>query len=75
MRILLFAGLLLVVLGIASLVVPVPHSETQGIKIGDTNIGVQTSHSERVSPIISALLIAGGIALTVGGARSRLSKN
>jgi hypothetical protein len=71
MKIMLFAGLLLVVLGIASLVVPIPRSETQGIKIGDTNIGVQTSHSERVSPVISAVLIAGGIALTIAGARSR----
>jgi hypothetical protein len=45
MKTLLFAGLLLVVVGIASLVVPIPRSETQGIKVGDTNIGVQTSHS------------------------------
>ncbi len=70
MKALLYAGLLLVILGITSLAVPIPHSETQGIKIGDTNIGVKTSHSERVSPIISAVLIAGGIALTVAGARS-----
>ena len=70
MKILLWSGLLLVVLGIASLVVPVPRTETQGIKVGDTNIGVQTSHSERVSPIISVVLIAGGIALTVAGART-----
>ena len=75
MRILLFAGLLLVVLGIASLFVPIPRTETQGIKAGDINIGVQTSHSERVSPIISAVLIAGGIALTIAGARTRPSKN
>jgi len=73
MKMLLFAGLLVIVLGIASLVVPIPHSETQGIKIGDANIGVQTSHSERVSPIISAVLIAGGIALTIAGARARPS--
>lgn len=73
MRMLLFAGLLLIVLGIASLVVPIPRSESQGIKVGDTNIGVQTSHSERVSPIISAVLIAGGIALTIAGARTRPS--
>ena len=75
MKIFLFAGLLLVVLGIASLVVPIPRSETQGIKIGDANIGVQTSHSERVSPIISAVLIAGGIALTIAGVRTRPAKN
>ncbi|MBZ5720130.1 MAG: hypothetical protein LAO03_07090 [Acidobacteriia bacterium] len=75
MKILLFAGLLLIVLGIASLVVPIPRSETSGIKAGDLSIGVHTTHSERVSPIISAVLIAGGIALTIAGTRSRLSKN
>ena len=71
MRMLLIAGLLLMVLGIASLVVPIPRSESQGIKIGDANIGVQTTHSERVSPVISAVLIAGGIALTIAGARTK----
>ncbi len=71
MRMLLIAGLLLIVLGIASLVVPIPRSESQGLKIGDANIGVQTTHSERVSPVISAVLIAGGIALTIAGARTK----
>lgn len=71
MKTLLFVGLLLVALGIASLIVPIPRSETHGIKAGDVNIGVQTTHSERVSPIISAVLIAGGIALTVAGARTQ----
>jgi len=71
MKVLLYAGLLLVVLGIASLVVPIPHTETEGIKVGSANFGVQTSHSERVSPIISVVLIAGGIALSIAGARSR----
>ncbi len=72
MKMLLFAGLLLIVLGVASLVVPIPRSETEGIKIGDTNIGVQTSHSERVSPVLSGVLIAGGIALAFAGTRTRL---
>jgi len=71
MKILLFVGLLMVVLGIASLVVPIPRTETQGIKAGDVSIGVQTSHSERVSPIISAVLIAGGIGMAVAGARTK----
>jgi len=73
MKMLLFAGLVLIVLGVASLVVPIPHSENEGIKIGDTNIGMQTSHSERVSPVVSAVLIAGGIALAIAGGRSGLS--
>ena len=75
MKILFISGLLVVVLGIASLFVPIPHSERQGIKIGDASIGVQTSHSERVSPIISVVLIAGGIALTLAGTRGRFSRN
>jgi hypothetical protein len=70
MKMMLLAGLVLIVLGIASLVVPIPHSETHGIKAGDMNIGLQTTNSERVSPIVSAVLIAGGIALAIAGARS-----
>ncbi|MGB9234869.1 MAG: hypothetical protein WCC04_10680 [Terriglobales bacterium] len=42
MKILLYAGLLMVVLGVASLVVPIPHTETEGIKVGQANFGVET---------------------------------
>jgi hypothetical protein len=71
MKTLLYAGLLLIVLGIASFVVPIPHTETEGIKVGGANLGIQTSHSERVSPIISIVLIAGGIALSIAGTRAK----
>ncbi|MGD0509486.1 MAG: hypothetical protein ABSA27_16935 [Terriglobales bacterium] len=71
MKILLFAGLLLLALGIASLVVPIPHTEREGVKVGGANFGIQTSHSERVPPLVSVVLIAGGIALTIAGARAR----
>ena len=71
MKMLLWAGLLMIVLGIASLVVPLPQTDTHGVKAGDINIGIQTSHSERVSPVISILLIAGGIALSIAGGRTR----
>jgi hypothetical protein len=73
MKIVLFAGLVLVVLGIASLLVPIPHTEKHEVKAGDVKFGVQTTHSERVSPIISVALIAGGAALAVAGTRTRLS--
>jgi hypothetical protein len=75
MKMLLYTGVLLIALGVVSLVVPIPHSENQGIKIGDANIGVQTTHSERVSPVISVVLIAGGIVLALAGARSGAAKN
>ncbi len=73
MKMLLWAGLLMVVLGIASLVVPIPQTERHGIQAGDLHIGVQTSHSERVPPVVSAVLIVGGIALSIAGGRT-LSK-
>ena len=73
MKVMLFAGLILLVLGIASLLVPIPHTEKHGIKAGDVNIGVETTGRERVSPIISAVLIACGIALKVAGVRTRPS--
>ena len=75
MKMMLLAGLVLVVLGLASLVVPIPSTETHGIKAGDMNIGVQTSHSERVSPVVSAVLIAGGIALAIAGSRTGTSRS
>ena len=71
MKMMLYAGLLMIVLGIASLLVPIPQTESQGIKAGDLKIGVQTTHSERVSPVISAVLILGGIALSIAGGRTR----
>jgi hypothetical protein len=55
--------------------VPLPHTETHGIKAGDVNLGIQTTHSERVSPIVSAALIAGGIAMAIAGARGGKSRN
>jgi hypothetical protein len=68
---LLYAGMLLLVLGIASLVIPIRSTETQGIKAGDVSFGVQTTHSERVSPIISIVLICGGVLMAVAGVRAK----
>jgi hypothetical protein len=67
MKALFAIGLVVLILGIASFFVPVPHSENHGIKAGDVHIGVQTEHSERVSPIISVVLILGGAGLMIAG--------
>ena len=64
-----FVGILLVVLGLLAFVVPVPHSENHGVKIGDAKIGVQTQTSEKLPPAAGIILLVGGVvALTwVGG--------
>ena len=67
MKMMMWAGLVICVLGIVSLFVPIPHSEREGIKIGDTSMGITTQTQERVSPIVSAVLIIGGIGLAIAG--------
>ena len=67
MKQLFWIGLVLIVLGLASLVVPVPHSEREGFSAGGVSVGVQTQHSETVSPIISAVLILGGAGMMIAG--------
>ncbi len=46
MKGLFVVGLAVIILGILSFFVAIPHSENHGIKAGDVNIGVQT-HEQR----------------------------
>jgi len=69
MKNLVFVGVLLLVLGVLSLVVPIPHRENHGVKIGDTKIGVQTESSEKLPPAVGVILLAGGILALVVGLR------
>lgn len=71
MRILLWAGLVVLALGIASLFVAVPKREMHAVKAGDYSIGIQTQHKEKVSPVISAVVIIGGVSMMVAGLRAR----
>ena len=71
MKPLMIVGMVLIVLGVLSLIVPIPQTHSEGVKIGSASLGVQTTHDEKVAPVISIVLIAGGIALSIAGARSR----
>jgi hypothetical protein len=65
MKSLFVFGIVLLVLGLLSLVVPIPQTQHEGFKAGDVSIGVETHHDEKVSPIISAVLILGGAGMMV----------
>ena len=67
MKALFWVGILLLVLGVLSLFVPVPHREHHGFSAGDVKIGVETQHDEIVSPFISAALILSGVGLMIAG--------
>ncbi len=71
MRVLFWFGLAVLVLGIASLFVMIPQRETHGIRAGDVSVGVQTQHNQKVSPIVSAVMIIGGASMMIAGGRTR----
>ena len=69
MRALLVIGVLLLIVGVCSFFVGIPHTETNGVKIGGASIGVQTRHTERLPEAASIALIVGGIVLLAIGGR------
>jgi hypothetical protein len=71
MRILFIIGVILLVLGIASLFVPIPHQQRHGFDAGPISVGVTTTDREKVHPAISAALIIGGVVLMIAGGRKR----
>jgi hypothetical protein len=66
---LFWIGLVVLVLGIASFVVPVPQRETHGISMGDASVGVTTKSSHKLSPAIGGILCVVGAVMMIGGAR------
>ena len=69
MRPLALIGIVVLVLGILSFVVPFPTSHTREVKVGDTSIGVTTHHDEKLSPAIGGVLCAAGVVLLIAGSR------
>ena len=71
MKLLFWIGVLSVALGLISLVVPIPHTESEGFSVGGMSLGVKTQRSQTVSPVISAAMILGGVGMMVAGKRGK----
>jgi len=69
MRPLSMLGLVVLVLGILSFVVPVPMNKTHEIKAGDAEVGITTHHTEKLSPAVGGVLCAVGAVLLIAGTR------
>ena len=67
MKALFWIGMVVLILGIVSLVVPIPRNEREGLKVGGVSVGVETQHAEKVSPIVSVVMILGGVGTMVAG--------
>ena len=69
MRPLALIGLIVLVLGILSFVVPIPTSHRHELKAGDASVGITTHQDEKLSPIVGGVLCAAGAVLLLAGSR------
>jgi hypothetical protein len=69
MKALSLVGILLLVLGILSFIVPLPRSEDHGMKFGEHRISVRTESSDRLPPAAGIVLLAGGVVALILGLR------
>ena len=67
MKALFWIGMVVLILGIVSLVVPIPRNEREGFEAGGVSVGVETRHKEKVSPFVSAVMILGGVGTMFAG--------
>jgi hypothetical protein len=71
MKALAIVGVMLLLLGILSFVVPVPHQQDHSVKIGDSKVGIETQTSEKIPIAASIALVgAGVVALALGSRKS-----
>ncbi|HEV2398857.1 MAG TPA: hypothetical protein VGS27_18065 [Candidatus Sulfotelmatobacter sp.] len=69
MKALPVVGVLLLILGVVSFVVPLPHQEKHGMKIGDAKFSIQTESSEKLPPAVGMILVGGGVVALILGLR------
>ena len=69
MKNLTIVGVLLLVLGVLSFIVPIPQREEHSMKIGDAKIGVQTQSNQKLPPAVGVVLVVAGVAVLALGAR------
>jgi hypothetical protein len=71
MKILFAIGLIVLVFGVLSFFIPIPHTEHHGLDAGDVHVGVDTKHSDLLSPAASIALVVVGAGLMIAGGRRK----
>ena len=73
MKTLFLIGIVCVVLGLLSLVVTVPHAQSEQFQSGQITLGVSRTEPRHFPVGVGGTLIIGGFALMVTGCRERQS--
>jgi len=67
MRGLAIVGIILLLLGVLSFVLPFPHYHHHGMKIGDSHIGVTTERDEKLPLAAGVVMVVIGAGLIIAG--------
>ncbi len=60
-------GIIVLIVGVLSFVVPFPSYHHHGIKVGDSSIGVTTEHDQKLPPAVGiGLMVVGGVMVLAG---------
>jgi len=74
MKPLLWIGLIVFVLGIASFFVPFPQREKQTVSAGGLSMGIETTHSQTLPATASVVMMIGGLMMAAAGGLLRKNK-
>jgi len=66
----MLVGAVVLVLGILSFFVPVPHTEHHSVSIGDAHVGITTHDEDKVPVVVSIVLVVVGAGLMITGRKS-----
>ena len=69
MRALFIAGLVVLILGIASFFVAIPMKQKHSLKAGPLSVGVETTDYQKAPPGVSIVIVAAGVVMMIAGAR------
>jgi len=67
MKALLVVGLIVLIVGVISFIVPFPHPSHHELRSGDVHVGVTTTHDEKIPPAVSTLLVVIGAGIMIAG--------
>jgi hypothetical protein len=70
MKGLALVGIVVLILGVLSFVVPFPHYHHHGVSVGDSHIGVTTEHDEKLPVAVGVVLLVVGAGLAIAGKNS-----
>ena len=70
MKALMVIGVVLLLLGILSFLVPIPSYHHHGVTVGDSHIGVTTEEQEKLPPAVGISLVVVGAIMMISARKA-----